>query len=128
MRAQSVAAAPSTAETIVQAARAVHAGLDARPAAACREALAAELASRGIRYVKDAKLPLYYKDEFIGAEQPVDFVCGHVLVMVREVGKPQPPMANLLRLSRFREGVWLDFEGPQLVHKRVGYQDGGDLG
>jgi len=119
MRTEVVAAPNTRVNEVLFAAHAVHAGLSDRTPEACREALAIELARRGIRFVKDAKLPLFYKGKFIGARQPIDFVVGETLVLVRDDLGPQPPLLNLLRLSGFEEGLWLDFGSRTLVSKRV---------
>ena len=112
-------------DAIVAAAREVHTHISARIPEACKEALAIEFALRGIPFVKDAKLPLFYDGEYIGAVQPIDFVCyGDVLVQVRDDAVMQPPLGKLLQHSRRAHGVAVDFGSETLQYKVVGYAPG----
>ena len=89
-----------------------------------QEALAMELALRGIPYQREVELPVYYKGERIRCAYKADFVCyGEIVVELKAIGlmtgADQAQVMNYLRATGFRLGLLLNFGSQSLQVKRV---------
>jgi GxxExxY protein len=89
-----------------------------------REAFAIELEQRGIPFVREARLPVRYRDRLLPVFYKVDFICyGEILVELKAlhfIGPvEQAQLINYLRLARRSRGLLLNFGAPSFQHKRI---------
>lgn len=108
-------------EAVVRAVReaavAVHRSLSpALPQAAYREALAIELAARGVAVRSGELIPIHYKGVRLTAHYRVDFVCQRtLLVLLRHPGTPEEPwLGHCLEASGALGALVIGFGGPSL--------------
>ena len=92
--------------------------------AVSREALAIELQERGVPFVREARLPVRYRDRLLPVFYTVDFICfGEVLVEVKALHAIGPievaQLINYLRIARRRRGLLLNFGATSLQHRRL---------
>jgi len=110
---------------IIGAAMAVHRELGCGfLEAVSREALAIELRERGIPFVREARLPVHYRDRLLPLFYTVDFICyDEVLVelkALRVIGPvEEAQLINYLRVARRSRGLVLNFGATSLQHKRL---------
>src|SRR4029078_9817102 len=82
--------------------------------AVSREALTIELQERGIPFVREARLQVYYRNRLLPVFYQVDFICyDEVLVEVkalRAIGSiEEAQLINYLHAARRRRGLLLNF-------------------
>ncbi|MGH9143331.1 MAG: GxxExxY protein, partial [Vicinamibacterales bacterium] len=110
--------------TIIGAAMAVHRALGCGfLEAVSREAFTIELAEQHIPFVREARLPVRYRNRLLPVSYMVDFICyGEVLVELKALHSIGPievaQMINYLRIARRTRGLILNFGAESLQHKR----------
>ena len=110
---------------IIGAAMAVHRELGCGfLEAVSREALAIELRERGVPFIREARLPVRYRDRLLPVFYTVDFICfDEVLVEVKALHAIGPTevaqLINYLRIARRRRGLLLNFGATSLQHQRL---------
>ena len=115
---------PQTYE-IIGAGMAVHRGLGCgflEPVN--RAAFTIELEHRGIPFVREARLPVRYRDRLLPVFYRVDFICyGEILVELKALQSIGPveeaQLINYLRVARRTRGLLLNFGAPSFQHKRI---------
>lgn len=110
--------------TILEAARAVHAGLPSGlGAVAYREALGIELSRRRVPMSADVDVPIHYKGFRLTAHYRVDFICyGALLVLVHAAGGrggEVPWIPGCLAASGAIRAMVLEFGGQSLQWTQV---------
>ena len=87
-----------------------------------QRALALELQSAGVEFVREEKIPVYYKDRQIDTRR-VDFVAGDCIVEIkaRKELLPEDYIQTLsyLRASRFRVALLINFGAEKVEVKRL---------
>jgi len=110
---------------IIGAAMAVHRELGCGfLEAVSREALAIELQERGVPFIREARLPVRYREHLLPVFYTVDFICfDEVLVEVKAlhaIGSIEvAQLINYLRIARRRRGLLLNFGATSLQHRRL---------
>ena len=89
-----------------------------------REAFTIELEQRGIPFVREARLPVRYRDRLLPVFYKVDFICyGEILVELKALHSigpiEQAQLINYLRLARRSRGLLLNFGAPSFQHQRI---------
>ena len=92
--------------------------------AVSREAFAIELEDQGIPFVREARLPVSYRNRVLPVFYTVDFICyGEILVELKAldaIGSIEvAQLINYLRVARRNRGLLLNFGAPSLQHKRI---------
>ena len=110
---------------IIGAAMAVHRELGCGfLEAVSREAFAIELEDRGIPFVREARLPVRYRNRVLPLSYIVDFICYEdVLVELKALRAIGPievaQVINYLRVARRSRGLLLNFGTTSLEHRRL---------
>ncbi len=89
-----------------------------------REALAVELAERGIPFERETKLVIRYKEHALSKHYVADFLCYEdVIVEVKAIstltGSDEAQLINYLKASTKELGLLLNFGGPRLDYRRL---------
>ena len=89
-----------------------------------REAFTIELQERGIPFVREARLPVRYRNHLLPVFYTVDFICyDEVLVELKALHAIGPlevaQLINYLRVGRCSRGLLLNFGATSLQHKRL---------
>ena len=89
-----------------------------------RAAFTIELEHRGIPFVREARLPVRYRDRLLPVFYRVDFICyGEILVELKALQSIGPveeaQLINYLRVARRTRGLLLNFGAPSFQHKRI---------
>jgi len=89
-----------------------------------REAFAIELEYRRIPFVREARLPVRYRDRLLPVFYKVDFICyGEILVELKALHAigpvEQAQLINYLRAAHRSRGLLLNFGAPSLQHRRI---------
>jgi GxxExxY protein len=93
------------------------------------EALAFELSSRNIPFVREAPLAVAYKGETLASTYKADFVCfGEVIVDLKAAVKltaaDESQVLNYLKASGLERGLLLNFGAARLQYKRLVFSGG----
>ena len=110
---------------IIGAAMAVHRELGCGfLEAVSREAFTIELEERGIPFVREARLPLRYRNRILPLSYTVDFICyGEILVELKALHAISSievaQLINYLRVAGRSRGLLLNFGTTSLEHKRL---------
>ena len=88
------------------------------------EALAIELAERGIHFRREAALPIVYKDSVLPCSFRVDFICfDKILLELKALATLSPiedaQVINYLKASKLPRALLLNFGTTSLQHKRL---------
>ena len=111
--------------TIIGAAMAVHRALGCGfLEAVSREAFMIELQERGIPFVREARLPVRYRNRLLPLSYTVDFICyDEVLVELKALQTIGPietaQLINYLRVAGRSRGLLLNFGATSLPYKRL---------
>ena len=89
-----------------------------------RAAFTIELEQRGIPFVREAPLPVRYRDRLLPVFYRVDFICyGEILVELKALQSighvEEAQLINYLRVARRNRGLLLNFGAPSFQHKRI---------
>jgi GxxExxY protein len=110
---------------IIGAAMAVHRALGCGfLEAVSREAFTIELAEQRIPFVREARLPVRYRNRLLPVSYTVDFICyGEILVELKALHAIGPidvaQIINYLRIAGRSRGLILNFGAASLQHKRI---------
>jgi len=88
-----------------------------------QEALAIELAARGVPHRREVELPVYYKGQRLNTSYRVDFLCYDSVVvelkaLAKLSGTEEAQILNYLKASGQETGMLLNFGTPSLEYKR----------
>ena len=89
-----------------------------------QEALAVELALRGVPFAKEQVLPVYYKGQLLNCSYKADFVCFEsIIVELKAIaalgGLEQAQLINYLKATQLRRGLLINFGDARLETKRL---------
>ena len=89
-----------------------------------QEALAIELAARGVPFAREVELPVYYKGQLLKCGYRSDFVCYDSLITELKAikaisGVEEAQVLNYLKATRLERGLLLNFGRPSLEFKRL---------
>jgi GxxExxY protein len=88
------------------------------------EAFTIELEERRIPFVREARLPVRYRNRLLPVFYKVDFICyGEILVELKALDSigpiEQALLINYLRAARRSRGLLLNFGAASFQHRRV---------
>jgi GxxExxY protein len=88
-----------------------------------QEALAIELADRGIPFQREQELPIDYKGRRLPCKYRADFVCYEDIIVELKAlqalsGNEEAQLLNYLKATRLERGLLLNFGRPSLEFKR----------
>jgi GxxExxY protein len=110
---------------IIGAAMAVHRELGCGfLEAVSREAFTIELEEQRVPFVREARVPVRYRNRLLPVFYIVDFICyGEILVELKALHAIGPievaQLINYLRVAHRSRGLLLNFGAPSLQHKRI---------
>jgi len=89
-----------------------------------QEALAIELAERGIPYVKEQPLPIFFRGQRLKTKYRADFVCfGSIILEVKALSKldsgHDAQVINYLKATKLERSLLFNFGSPSLQYKRL---------
>lgn len=89
-----------------------------------QEALALELAARGVPFRREVEFPVFYKGKPLNVTYRADFVCfDSVIVEVKALarlsGVDQAQLINYLKATGYEVGLLLNFGAASLEHQRL---------
>ena len=89
-----------------------------------RAAFTIELEQRGIPFVREAPLPVRYRDHLLPVFYRVDFICyGEILVELKALASIGPveeaQLINYLRVAHRNRDLLLNFGAPSFQRKRI---------
>lgn len=88
-----------------------------------QDALAVELKSRGLEFVRELELPILYKGAALSCTYRADFVCfNQVIVELKALpaitGVEEAQIINYLKATKLDRGLFINFARPSLEFKR----------
>ncbi|MFO7534354.1 MAG: GxxExxY protein [Kiritimatiellia bacterium] len=89
-----------------------------------QEAFARELTLRGIPFIREHPIPVFYKGEQLSAPYRSDFLCcDDVIVELKAMsaigGTEEAQVIHYLKASEYSKGLLLNFGAPSLQYKRL---------
>lgn len=109
---------------IIGAAMAVHKELgNGFLEAVYQEALAMELAAKGVLFEREKAIPVRYRDQILTTSYRADFICfGHLIVEIKALqelsGREEAQILNYLKATNIAKGLLIDFGTPSLQYRR----------
>jgi GxxExxY protein len=93
-----------------------------------QEALALELADRGIPFQREVELPVGYKGRQLSCRYRADFVCYESIIVELKAlraltGIEEAQLLNYLKATRLERGLLLNFARSSLDFKRLIFQN-----
>ena len=87
------------------------------------DALGLEFATRGVLFVSQRQLPVFYKGQELACTYRVDFVCYERVIVELKALKAltsveESQILNYLKATRLERGLLLNFGTPSLEYKR----------
>ncbi len=91
-----------------------------------QDALEIEFRKRGIPYVREQAIPVFYKGERLNTSYRADFICyDSVIVELKALsalgGTEQAQTLNYLKATQLKKALLLNFGAPRLEYKRFVY-------
>jgi len=88
-----------------------------------QEALALELADRGVPFQQEVELPIHYKDQLLSTAYRADFVCYNAVIVETKAlaelsGTEESQVINYLKATGFGTGLLLNFGKTSLDYRR----------
>ncbi len=89
-----------------------------------QEAFALELEERGIPFVQEKSLEIYYKDFLLDKKYRVDFICyDKIIVEIKALttllSEHESQLLNYLKAAEMRLGLLINYGTKSLQHKRM---------
>ena len=89
-----------------------------------QEALAIELAARGVPHRREVELPVHYKGQRLNTSYRTDFLCNDTVIvelkaLVKLSGTEEAQILNYLKASGCQTGLLLNFGASSLEYKRL---------
>ena len=89
-----------------------------------QEALAIELAEKGIPYEREKELDVYYKGHLLEKKYFADIICfGEIIVELKAVSEILPvheaQLVNYLKITKKKVGLLINFGAKSLYYKRI---------
>ena len=89
-----------------------------------QESLAEELFSRKIKFIREKKIPIYYKGKELKQHYKADFICyENIILEIKAVSRIQPEhqaqIINYLRALNLKLGLILNFGNNKLEYQRI---------
>ena len=99
-------------------------GIATSPPINARSSGTIELRERGIPFVREARLPVHYRDRLLPLFYTVDFICYDEILVelkaLRAIGPvEEAQLINYLRVARRSRGLVLNFGATSLQHRRL---------
>jgi GxxExxY protein len=93
-----------------------------------QEAMAIELADRGIPFQREQELPIDFKGRRLPCRYRADFVCYDDIIVELKAqqsitGNDEAQLLNYLKATRLERGLLLNFGRPSLQFKRLIFQN-----
>ena len=88
------------------------------------EALAVELAFRGIPHDREVELPVHYRGQRLTCSYRADFVCYDAIIVEIKAqasltGADDSQVLNYLKAAGMQRALLINFGGPRLEYKRI---------
>lgn len=93
-----------------------------------QEALAIELADRGVPFDREVGLTVHYKGQPLVCRYRADFICyGEIIVEIKAQdhlsGSEEAQVLNYLKVTGFQRSLLINFGGSSLEYKRLVLSD-----
>jgi GxxExxY protein len=93
-----------------------------------QEAMAIELTERGISYLRELDLPVFFKGQRLSCTYRADFLCYESVIvelkaLQRLAGWEEAQVFNYLKATHLERGLLLNFGRPSLEFKRFIFHD-----
>jgi len=88
-----------------------------------QEALAIELAAKGVLFEREKAIPVRYRDQILTTSYRADFICfGNVIVEIKALqelsGTEEAQILNYLKATTLPKGLLINFGAPSLQYRR----------
>ena len=88
-----------------------------------QEALAIELAAKGVLFEREKAIPVRYRDQILTTSYRADFICfGHLIVEIKALhelsGTEEAQILNYLKATTLPKGLLINFGAPSLQYRR----------
>ena len=91
-----------------------------------QEAMALEMTARGIPYRREVEIPVFYKNQRLGASFGADFLCfDSIIVELKALaslsGVEEAQVINYLKATGYEIGLLFNFGAASLEHRRLAF-------